>query len=247
MPKLKNKALSGIISALFVIALVLLIITFSIGLPIYFRPFYYIQIESFDIKETVMLYSDYYRLGFEESEITKEAIKNAYDEVLDYLTLGKEFGTGIFKYSEDGKSHFVDCKILFDLNAAVFIISIILVTAILILAKANVIKLSKLFGFNMFFFAGAITLTAFAIVGAVAALDFDAAFTVFHKILFPGKSNWYFDPRFDQVILILPEEFFMACAILILTSIILLTSLSIIYGVVDRSKNKFTKAHNSDI
>lgn len=241
MPKLKSKAWNGIISAVFVIALVLLIITFSIGLPIYFRPFYYMQIESYGIKEIVMLYSDYYGLGFEESEVTKEAIKEAYDEVLDFLTLGKEFGTGMFKYSEEGKSHFVDCKVLFDLNAIVFLISITIVAAILILSKTNVIRLAKPKGFNMFFFAGVGTLAVFGIVGAVAALDFEAAFTVFHKILFPGKNNWYFDPRYDQIILALPEEFFMGCAILILSSIILLTSLSIVYGIIDKRKSKKTQ------
>ena len=238
MPKLKNKTLNGIISALFTIALILLIITFSIGLPIYFRPFYYMQIDSFGIKEEVMLWSNYYNLGYNEEELTNEAIKDAYDEVLDFLTLGREFGTGIFKYSESGKSHFVDCKVLFDLNAVVLIISFVIVISILILSKFKIIRLSKLFGFNMFFFAGVGTLAVFAVIGAVAALDFEAAFRVFHLILFPGKDNWYFDPRTDGIILALPQDFFMACAILILASIILLTTASIVYGILDKRKSK---------
>ena len=105
---MKNKILSGLLA--FFIAI--LIITFSIGLPIYFRPFYYAQIDILDIEA----YSgaDY------------ETIKEAYDELLDYLTVpGKEFSTGDFKYSENGKSHFVDCKVLFDLNAYAFLISLV--------------------------------------------------------------------------------------------------------------------------
>ena len=44
-------------------------------------------------------------------------LKEAYDEVLNYLTLpNKPFGTGQLKYSESGMSHFVDCKKLFNLN-----------------------------------------------------------------------------------------------------------------------------------
>ena len=237
MPKLKNKTLNGIISVIFTIALILLIITFSIGLPIYFRPFYYMQIDSFNIKEEVMLWSDHYKLGYNEADLTHEAIKEAYDEVLDFLTLGTEFGTGIFEYSESGKSHFADCKILFDLNVIVLIISFITVVAILILSKCKIIRLSKPFGFNMFFFAGVGTLSVFAIVGAVAALDFEAAFKVFHLILFPGKDNWYFDPRTDGIILALPVDYFMSCAILILVSIILLSASAIVYGILSKKKH----------
>ena len=96
MTKIKNKAINGVISAVFVIALILFIITCSIGLPIYFRPFYYSQIDALDIKEYVLYYSDALNLGFTEEQITNEALKEAYDEVLDYLTIGTEFGTGIF-------------------------------------------------------------------------------------------------------------------------------------------------------
>ena len=53
-------------------------------------------------------------------------------------------------------------------------------------------------------------------VAALAALDFDRAFVVFHSIFFPGKDNWRFDPAADQIIEILPQEFFRNCALLIL-------------------------------
>ena len=62
---------------------------------------------------------------------------------------------------------------------------------------------------------------AFLIVGGLAALDFDRAFTVFHTIFFPGKTNWLFDPDTDQIINILPETFFMDCAILILAVLVI--------------------------
>ena len=57
---------------------------------------------------------------------------------------------------------------------------------------------------------------SFALIGALAAVDFDRFFTLFHAIFFPGKDNWLFHPRLDPVILILPQEFFRNCAILIL-------------------------------
>ena len=99
------------LTALFGLALAILVITFSIGLPIYFRPFYYMQIEPLGIPE---------RTGFDY-----ETVKSSYDELLDYLTLpGREFSTGAFAHSEEGRSHFEDCKVLFDLNVGAFLVSL---------------------------------------------------------------------------------------------------------------------------
>lgn len=219
---MKNKILSGLLA--FFIAI--LIITFSIGLPIYFRPFYYAQIEILDIEA----YSgaDY------------EMIKEAYDELLDYLTVpGKEFSTGDFKYSENGKSHFVDCKVLFDLNAYAFLISLVGFAALMILNKKGVFELWRPFGMSIAFCSGAYTLTGFAIIGGLAALDFDTAFTVFHRIFFPGKDNWLFSWYEDEIIRILPQDFFMNCAILILVSIILICLGCILGGLI----GKYIRSH----
>ncbi len=221
---MKNKILTGI----FGFALAILIITFSIGLPIYFRPFYYMQIESLGIPE--ICGEDY------------DTIKDAYDELLDYLTIpGNEFGTGIFKYSEEGKAHFVDCKWLFDLNAVALLISLAAVVTLIILAKKGVFTMSKPFGFNVMFSTGSFTLGAFALIGAVASIDFSAAFTVFHKIFFPGKSNWLFDWNEDQIIRILPQDFFMNCAILILSSIIILCVLAIVASIIIKKRENSVK------
>ena len=208
-----------ILTAVFGVFIALLIITFSIGLPIYFRPFYYMQIEPLGIPE--ICGEDY------------ETIKDAYDEVLDYLTLpGKEFGAGVFKYSEEGKAHFVDCKVLFDLNATVLIISVAVVATLFVLARKKIFNICKPFGLNILFSSGAFTIGFFALIGGLVAIDFSAAFTVFHKIFFPGKSNWLFDWYEDQVIRILPQEFFMNCAILIFSSIIVLCISAVVYSIV---------------
>ena len=62
---------------------------------------------------------------------------------------------------------------------------------------------------------------AFLIVGGLAALDFQRAFTVFHALFFPGKTNWLFDWRTDPIILFMPEEFFRNCALLILALLLM--------------------------
>lgn len=218
---MKNKLLTGLLG--FFIAI--LIITFSIGLPIYFRPFYYIQIDTLDIVE---------RTGYD-----RETIIEAYNELLDYLTIpGNEFGTGDFVYSESGKSHFVDCKVLFDLNLYAFLISLVGFVTLIILNKKGVFELWRPFKMNIAFSSGAYTLGGFALIGGLAAMNFDVAFTVFHTIFFPGKENWMFDPNTDAIINALPQEFFMNCAIMILCSIILLSLVCIAYGLIGRYKEK---------
>lgn len=221
---MKEKILNVTATALFMIALAVFVITFSIGLPIYVRPFYYSQIEELGIPE---------RTG-----MTVEQIKTGYDEVLDYLTLpNREFGTGDFAYSEDGASHFADCKVLFDLNLYCFIGSVALILVLLILKKAGVIKLISPRGLFPPFWTGVFTLVLFASLAGICAIDFDKAFVVFHSIFFPGKDNWMFNSRLDEIILAMPSDFFMRCAILIASSIIVLSLFFILLGVVLR-KNK---------
>lgn len=218
---MKDKILTGILG--FFIAI--LIITFSIGLPIYLRPFYYNQVDVLDIPAY--------------SGADRETIIEAYDELLDYLTLpGHEFKTGDFKYSEQGKAHFVDCKWLFDLNIWAFIISLIGAVALIVLNRLGIFKLWRPFGMNIAFCSGAYLLGGFALIGGLVAIDFDAAFTVFHKIFFPGKSNWLFDWWEDEIIRILPQDFFMNCAILIFTSIIIISISCIVGGIIGKAVRK---------
>jgi integral membrane protein (TIGR01906 family) len=223
----KKTLADKLLSVVFALALALAVVTFSIGLPIYFRPFYYMQIEPLEIEK--------------ETSESKEDIKAAYDELLDYLTLpNRNFGTGVFPYSESGKSHFDDCKVLFDLNAAVFTISFAVFFLILLLAKKKAITLWRPFGFNICFFTGIFTLGLFAILTVLVSLNFNTAFKVFHLILFPGKDNWIFNYNTDKIILALPNEFFINCAVLIVSSIVLVCIALIIYGALKKS-DKFCK------
>ena len=49
-----------------------------------------------------------------------------------------------------------------------------------------------------------------------AFCDFNSMFTVFHQVFFPGKTNWVFDARLDEIILILPEAFWARTGALVL-------------------------------
>lgn len=212
---MKNKALR---SSVFALALLLFILSFSIALPIYLRPFYYAHISPLDLEAA--------------SGYSKAEIKEAYNSLLDYLTIpGKEFSVGPLPYSDRGASHFKDCKFLFLLDTFVLIISAT-VTAVMLILKRRLkwqeFKIGKLSA-SLCSAIGAITLPI--IVGILAATDFERAFKIFHKIFFPGKINWYFNPELDPIINVLPVQFFMNCAILIGVSILLISAAIIIFNI----------------
>ncbi len=218
---LKNRFFTIIIC----IFTILFTITFSIALPICFRPFYYYHIEKYNLEEYT---------GKSESQI-----KEAYDEVLDYLTIpGKDFGTGDFEYTPDGESHFADCKILFILNFSVLLLSLSVVLILIILNRKKLIEFTKPFGLNVCFTSGISTLLLFVIIGGLAAIDFDKAFVIFHKIFFFGKDNWMFDSSENEIINALPQEFFLNCAILIVSSILLISVGMITYAIISKKLKK---------
>ena len=194
-----------VLSLICMVSLCLFLLTAAIGLPIYIRPFYYAHIVAFDLPA---------RSGY-----TAEEIRDAYDEVLDYLTLpGKDFGTGVIPHSAEGKAHFEDCKVLFDLNAAVLTGSALILAVLFAMRKKwGSYRLGK---HSARFWAAVLSVTAPMIIGGLAALDFERAFVIFHSIFFPGKTNWVFDWHRDQIIRVLPQEFFMDCAILIGVSLV---------------------------
>ena len=220
---MRCKPLDITLTVILAVALAVLIITASIGLPIYFRPFYYWQIESLELPDIT---------GF-----SYEEIKQSYDSLMDFLLLpGGEFTTGVFAYSEEGKSHFVDCKGLFTLNTVCLVLSLVVSVALLILDKKGVISLRHPKGFHIVGVSGAGTLALFALLGGLIALDFDKAFAVFHRIFFPGKDNWLFNPKYDQIILALPEAFFLRCAVAIISSVIILSLGSVVFAVIRRRR-----------
>ena len=219
-----KKRTNILLSIIFVIAVMVLTITVSIGLPIYVRPFYYAHVDALNMAE--------------EWEVDRQDIIDAYDEVLDFLVLeGREFGTGFLPHSEEGKGHFEDCKVLFDLNRNALIVSLVVIVLLLLFNKIGLIKLAKPKNIPLSFFAGVGTLVLFASLAIVVAQDFSSAFTVFHQIFFPGKENWLFNPYEDPIILFMPQQFFMDCAILICASILLISIILIIRGIGKKRKD----------
>ena len=207
-----------VISLLLSLALALLAVSAAVAAPILCRPFYYAHIGALHLPE---------RTGWSE-----ETIRTAFDDVMDYLLKGEEFGTGELKWSESGRSHFADVKGLFWLDLWILLGSAAAVAALALVCRR--VKPHRFFHRGPSFWAGLGLLVLFGVVGALAASDFQRAFTVFHGLFFPGKTNWLFDPATDQIILILPEEFFRNCAVLIVA---LIGAFVAAYLIVGRKKS----------
>ena len=193
-------------SVLLSLVLALLVLSFSISVPILFRPFYYVQIDALHLPE--------------QTGWSAEAIREAYDEVLDFCVFGAPFGTGELAWSESGRSHFADVRGLFLLDFAVLGVTAAAAAGFLLLYKARGLRFHRFAGRGPAFWAGTGAAAAVLVVAGLAALDFDRAFVVFHSLFFPGKTNWLFDWRADPIILLLPEVFFRNCAILILALLV---------------------------
>ena len=198
---------SKLLTVILSVVLAVVLLAFSIAAPIVCRPFYYAHITPLELEQ---------RTG-----LTRDQIKTAYNEMLDYCLGGEKFSTGVLRWSQSGKDHFTDVRVLFLLDLRVLGVFALLLLIILIAMRFTSWRPCRLLGRGPLFWAGAGLAAVFPIVGGLAATDFDRAFTVFHTLFFPGKDNWLFDPRTDEIINILPQEFFMHCAVLILAILIL--------------------------
>ncbi len=198
-----SKAGQRLLAVLCAVCAALLVISAAIAAPILVRPFYYAQIAPLQLVE---------RTGYSEA-----VIREAYDDVMDFLVYGQPFGTGQLAYSAEGKSHFEDCRTLFLLDFWVLGVTAVLLLTIwglrAVLKKQSV----RLQGTKHLpvFWSAVGSCCVFALLAVWGAVDFDSLFVAFHAAFFPGKSNWIFDWRTDQIINILPQQFFLHCAVLI--------------------------------
>lgn len=213
---------SRVMTAVIALAVFVYILTSSIAFPILCKPFYYAQIGNLYLEQ--------------RSGLSREQIETAYSEVIDYcIGARKDFAVGDLPYSEAGKQHFKDCRVLFIIDLALLAMSIAVLVAWLLIKRKGRVECTRILRRGPGFWGAALELISFAVIGGLGSIDFDKTFVVFHSIFFPGKDNWIFDYRVDPVIEILPETFFMRCAILIVGLIIVQ---SIVIMIIDKKKKE---------
>lgn len=139
--------------------------------------------------------------------MTKSSILFNFNGLMDYLTnpFRRQLTFASFASSKEALAHFKDVKGLFHLTQAIFILSLYPSYSFLkTIRKAKAWPLYRQTFLLALFLPLIIALFAYLI-------GFDHFFILFHQILFPGKTNWSFDPLTDPIIWILPETFFRHC------------------------------------
>ncbi len=189
------------LNLLLALALTLFIIAAAVVITLHFRPLYYLDVDWLDIPAM--------------SGLPKDEIFANYNALIDYNSI---FGPQTLEFptlamSETGRIHFEEVK-------AVFIFFEILALAAGLLSAAGIVYRHFHKNTGYLLLTGILTIALPVILGLLIALNWQTVFVLFHKIVF--KNNyWIFDPATDPVITILPDAFFMHCALLILVLVVL--------------------------
>lgn len=195
------------------------LLTFFISILIFLNTIFISSLFVLNFK--YLYYLDINYLGIKNSSgLSEEIIKENYNYTINYVNDNSltEYSPPSLKSSQDGKDHFKDVQNIFSNIKKIIGPSIIMILlGVFILKKFKYPK--KYLKFS------SILLTCSPLLLALTfAFDFDWIFTLFHKTFF-NNDKWLFDPRYDEIITILPEDYFMHCASLILI-------ISIIVGIV---------------
>lgn len=163
----------------------------------------------------------------EISGYSREVIMRNYHDTMRYLSPFNNSGFQLsdLKFSEGGAQHFADTKNIFNAIYIAGIASLIGIAAIIRAKKGRD---------KSFLRTSSITTLALPLfVAAAVVIDFNSMFILFHKIFF-NNDLWIFDWRTDEIIRILPSEFFMYCAIFIVVFWILASAVQYIIYRRDR-------------
>lgn len=142
--------------------------------------------------------------------LTNHQLLYNFHQLMSYLTLPwvAELKMADFPSSAEGLAHFRDVKHLFHLDQLVFLIGLL---PSWFYFKRQ-LRTKSLWLASRFF---AVLAILPVLLGLVAFLiGFDQFFTLFHQLLFPGATNWLFNPYTDPIIWVLPEDYFLHCFIL---------------------------------
>ena len=186
-------------------ALTLCLICLAVIITLNFRLLYYFDIDYFNLVE--------------DTGYSKEIIRENYDALIDYNCV---FYKGALDFptlamSEEGRIHFVEVKeIFFFFQAVLFPITLIgSILGILTLKKQKPTYL---------LLTSVLSIVIPSFLGFLIAADWNRFFILFHEIFF-NNDYWLFDYHTDPIILLLPDGYFMHCALMIL-AIIFFSSLT---------------------
>lgn len=201
MNETRNKKTNLVFEWATALVLFFFIVSFSVTFTLNFRPLYYLDIDALNIEQY--------------SGMPKEEIKANYDVLIAYNSIfgdmeKLEFPT--LAMSETGRIHFEEVKVIFVFFQWAAIVCLVLAAVLVYLNR-------KKDNFRFWKYTSIISIGIPTILGVLIALNWDMVFVLFHKIMF-NNDYWIFDASTDPVIMILPDSFFMHCAILILGCVV---------------------------
>lgn len=197
----RDKLSNHILELATAFVLFFMIVSVSVFFTLHFRPLYYMDINALNIEA--------------RSGMPKEEIIANYDVLIDYNSLFGDMDVLEFPtlaMSETGRIHFEEVKVIFVAFQWMAIVCLVLVAALLYYNR-------KIGNYRFWKYAGIMSVGIPAVLAVFIALNWDLVFVVFHKIMF-NNDYWIFDASTDPVIMILPDSFFMHCAIMILGCVV---------------------------
>ncbi|MDR0356808.1 MAG: TIGR01906 family membrane protein [Clostridiales Family XIII bacterium] len=212
----KKKCAVSDMAAAFLLTIFLL--SFAVTFTLNFRPFYYFNITRLDIPAA--------------SGLSVEEIKANYDALISYNSIfsNKPLVFPSFPMSEGGRIHFEEVKRIFASVQGLMFVAFAGCVAVCIR------KLRK--RRTSFLKLGAVcSLVLPLATGALIAVNWDRFFVFFHEAFF-DNDFWMFNNKTDPVINILPDAFFLQCAVMILTLQVI--GSAVLYFVGRRLGRRFT-------
>lgn len=197
------------------------LLAIGLALAINLRPLYYLNISWLDIPES--------------SGLNAVVIKENYNALIDYCSPFFK-GDLVFpslRASESGLSHFAEVKDIFNLIYIVGAVCLVLTVVSFIIKR-------KLGEYKYLRTCAIITVVLPAVVGIFSVISFDTLFILFHKIVF-DNDDWLFNPKTDPIIDLLPETYFMECA-LIIAGVMLIGAVIAFLIFLKRRKNRKTES-----
>lgn len=181
--------------------LMMTIICSAIVFAIFFKPLYYLDLNWLNIKEM--------------TNLSIEQIKTNYNQLIQYQSIfyKGQLILSNFIMSNSGAKHFQEVKVIFESIQVVMGVGII-ISGIIIYYKI------KERDFMFFKISGLMCVLVPTCIGLIVSINFNQAFIIFHQIIF-RNNDWIFDERYDPVITILPEAFFMHCFVLIVILVLI--------------------------
>ena len=205
-----DRKTSRLWNALMALIILAAMISLSVVFVLNFRPLYDWDMKWLNIPET--------------SGYPAEEIKANYDALIDYNSM---FYTGALNFptlpqSEEATIHFAEVK-------NIFVVFQVVAIATTILSVSSLLYYRKKHPRRSLRYAGYMGLALPVVFGIGIALSWDKLFVLFHQILF-RNDYWLFDSATDPIILMLPDAYFMHCAIAILGLVMLGSVLCLLVG-----------------